>query len=451
MSLSGSLPFRVKGARAWRAGLLQPAALALTFASLAVLATISAFFLAAHGVDYDTAGGSALAKIHPGTYLATAALILRLAAAPHPVRTAERLLTREPGLLIYAAALGLLAVYVLAISRTPVTPLVDTFLLALIVTLLVEGVDERIARLLALMLVAIFAADAIIALVEFGTGWRLIHIPVPEGVTSDPTRSDLVFDWRADLATDWRATALFGHPLENAMLIGGFLVCLASRGTAWLGTAPRLALGLLAFLAMFAFGGRAALVVSVLCVAALGLRGLARQLVSGRAVGLRAAALILLLVPVLGLAILVITDMGLFTRVASRFASDEGSAMARLTMWSLFEPIPWRDLILAPDQGVVKTWQRITGLEFGIESFWVSFALTYGLIMSAVLIVGLAAFVTAVVRMAGPGAMAVFIFYFAAASTSTSLSSKTVSFGLLTALVLLLLRKEPTLSERRPR
>jgi hypothetical protein len=57
------------------------------------------------------------------------------------------------------------------------------------------------------MLVAIFAADALLALVEFSTGWRLIHIP--EGVTADPTRTDLVFDWRADLASDWRATRAF--------------------------------------------------------------------------------------------------------------------------------------------------------------------------------------------------------------------------------------------------
>jgi hypothetical protein len=111
-------------------------------------------------------------------------------------------------------------------------------------------------------------------------------------------------------------------------------------------------------------------------------------------------------------------------------------------MWSLFDPIPWRDLVLAPDQAVVKTWQRLEGLEFGIESFWVGFALTYGLIMSTVLIAGLAAFVVSVVRLSGRGALAVFLFYFAGASTSTSLSSKTTSFAVLTALVLLVLRQD---------
>jgi hypothetical protein len=135
-------------------------------------------------------------------------------------------------------------------------------------------------------------------------------------------------------------------------------------------------------------------------------------------------------------------ETGLFDRMAERFRADDGSALARLTMWSLFDPIPWRDLVLAPDQAVVKTWQRLEGLEFGVESFWVGFALTYGLIMSTVLIAGLAAFVVSIVRLSGRGALAVFLFYFAGASTSTSLSSKTTSFAVLTALILLVLQRE---------
>ncbi|MBV8848274.1 MAG: VpsF family polysaccharide biosynthesis protein, partial [Methylobacteriaceae bacterium] len=404
-----------------------------------------------NGIDYDNAGGSALAKIHPGTYLAFAALACRLCAAANPWRTLQRLLLLQPGLLLYAAALTLLSIYVVVVSRSPVTPLIDTFLLALVLTLLLEGLDERIARLLALMLVGIFAIDALLALVEVSTGWRLIHISVPEGVTSDPTRTDLVFDWRADLATDWRATALFGHPLENAMLMGAFLICMASRGAAWLGSGLRLGLGILALLAMFAFGGRASLVICGFLLVLLGLTALARRLIEGRAFGLRAAAGVLLILPFIAFALAIIGETGLFDRVAERFRVDEGSALARLTMWSLFDPIPWRDLVLAPDQTVVKTWQRLQGLEFGIESFWVGFALTYGLIMSAVLIAGLAAFVMSIVRLAGRGAATVFLFFFAVASTSTSISSKTTGFAILTALILLVLRKDDRSRDRSKR
>jgi hypothetical protein len=443
MTLSREASFtHASSTASWRARVVEPLALALTIIALATLCAVSPLTLAVNGIDYDTAGGSALAKIHPGTYLAFAALAARLCATPHPWRTLQRLLLCQPGLLIYLAALGLLAIYVVVVAGSPVTPLIDTFLLALALTLLLEGIDERIARLLAIMIVGIFAADALLALVEVSTGWRLIHISVPEGVTSDPTRTDLVFDWRADLAADWRATALFGHPLENAMLMGAFLICLASRGTAWLGTGPRLGMGVLAVLALFAFGGRASLVFSGFFLVLLGLHGLARRLICGRIFGLSAAAGVLLILPLIGIGLATIGETGLFDRMAERFRADEGSALARLTMWSLFDPIPWRDLVLAPDQAVVKTWQRIHGLEFGIESFWVGFVLTYGLIMSAVLIAGLAGFVVSIVRLSGRGALAVFLFYFAGASTSTSLSSKTTSFAMLTALVLLVLRKD---------
>ena len=183
MSLSGHLPFTAgRPAIAGRAA-LEPVALALTVAALVTLCLVSPLTLAVQGIDYDTAGGSALAKIHPGTYLAVMALAVRLGAAPHPWRTLQRLLLAEPGLLIYLAALGLVALYVVAIARSPVTPLIDTFLLALILALLLDGLDERIGRRLAIMMVAIFAADAALGLIEVSTGWRLIHIPVPEGVT----------------------------------------------------------------------------------------------------------------------------------------------------------------------------------------------------------------------------------------------------------------------------
>ena len=166
MTLSRLAPSAQPSSAAWwRGSLLEWVALALTIAAIGTLCAISPLTLAVKGIDYDTAGGSALAKIHPGTYLAFAALAVRLCARPNPWRTLQRLLLVEPGLLIYLAALGLLAVYVIALARSPVTPLIDTFLLGLILTLLLEGLDERVARLLAIMLVGIFAAAAVLALV----------------------------------------------------------------------------------------------------------------------------------------------------------------------------------------------------------------------------------------------------------------------------------------------
>jgi hypothetical protein len=53
MSVSGSLPFSGKGARAWRAGLFELPALALTVTALLVLCTVSPLLLGAHGIGYE--------------------------------------------------------------------------------------------------------------------------------------------------------------------------------------------------------------------------------------------------------------------------------------------------------------------------------------------------------------------------------------------------------------
>jgi len=83
MSVSGSLPFSGKGARAWRAGLFERPALAPI---VVYFARFRRCFWVPTGSTMKRPG-SALAKIHPGTYLAVAALMARLGAAPHPWRS----------------------------------------------------------------------------------------------------------------------------------------------------------------------------------------------------------------------------------------------------------------------------------------------------------------------------------------------------------------------------
>jgi hypothetical protein len=59
---------------------------------------------------------------------------------------------------------------------------------------------------------------------------------------------------------------------------------------------------------------------------------LARRLISGRPFGLRTATIVLLLVPILCIVLAIIGETGLFGRAAERFRSDEGSAIARVTL-----------------------------------------------------------------------------------------------------------------------
>ena len=80
------------------------------------------------------------------------------------------------------------------------------------------------------MLGILLFANAVVALAEYLLNWRLVTFDLPPGVTGDPRRTDLVFDWRAALDLEWRATALLGHPLQNGLIIGAFVLILGLSG-----------------------------------------------------------------------------------------------------------------------------------------------------------------------------------------------------------------------------
>ena len=108
-------------------------------------------------------------------------------------------------------------------------------------------------------------------------------------------------------------------------------------------------------------------------------------------------------------------------------------------MLQLFDSLSWSDILIGPDQEKIQTMQRTEGIEYGLESFFVSFILTYGLVVSLMFFVGLAAFCADVVRASRPRAWTLFLFFFLVASTSVILSAKTCTFGMFVALTLLML------------
>jgi hypothetical protein len=110
-------------------------------------------------------------------------------------------------------------------------------------------------------------------------------------------------------------------------------------------------------------------------------------------------------------------------------------------MFEMFRPIGTYDLLFGPDQAVTATWQRLEGLEFGIESFWVGMPLTYGMVISVIFFAGLACFCHALIKLTGRGTAIVLLVFFLTASTSASLAQKTPALGMVTVMTMLFLRK----------
>ena len=431
---------------AWR-NLIADLSLLATFAAVLVLFLVSPVTLEANGIQYIVSTGGIMAKLHPATFIVIAALSLRILAARRPIQSGWHLLTKDVGVVLLLMAITIALAFSIGGSSTPLTPLIDTFLLPILFFILLRDLDANLMKWLAIALLVILSANAAMAIYEFLRGVHLVHIEAAPGTSYDPTRGDTVFDWRSALSDDWRATALFGHPLSNGVITGCAILCLVAPGSHWLPKIARLIIPVALLASMFAFGARTALVLSIVFSAGLYLQGSAEALGRGSRLRPRDIAFGLLAV---GLAIgllAILLHTGFFDKTLDRFSRDEGSATTRVTMFSLFDPLTWGAIILGPDQDAVETLQRMYGLEFGIESSWVGLVLTYGLVVTSVIMLALAAFSWSVVKTCGRGAALVLLFYMILVSVSASLSGKTITLAMAVVLVLVFLRKD---ERRRP-
>lgn len=436
-------------------GFPRPARLAPLAADLAVLLTagaviglfaISSVTLEYFGFAYITSGGGALTKFHPSTPMAFAALLCRWMATPRPLVTAWNMLTRDAGVVLLLIMVTVLAVYTVVISKTPFTPLIDTFLLPIVCFLLLRGLDPKILRWIAYAVIAVMVANAALGFFEFLTKKHLLIPSFGDDVSSDPTRSDKVFDWRAEISLDWRAVALLGHPLSNAMIVCCFIACLAAPGARWIKPRIRYPLLLLQSVSLFVFGGRSGMVLAFATIGYFGSMATLDGIRRGARISPRGIAFTLLGIMFFMVGAAVVLESGIADRMLERFVSDDGSAKTRVVMLNLFQPLSWTQIFLGPDQDVVATAQRLDGLEFGIESSWIGLALTYGLVLTGFLIAALLAFCRSVVMNAGRGAVIVFVDYLLIVSGMAAISGKSTSLAMVVCLIMLFLRPERELS-----
>ncbi|MBI1212603.1 MAG: hypothetical protein GC190_14155 [Alphaproteobacteria bacterium] len=398
----------------------------LTVVAVVLAFLVSGLMLEAMGVAYDTSGGALWQKIHPATYVALLALICLAMARLDVIGFIDDIARWHKGTMLFLASWLLLFVHVAVFVHSSIAPIVDTFLLPVMFLFLLTRISERQASNLAVFVHAAMTANALIALFEFATGARLTPL-VAENVT---------------LVADWRSSALFGHPLQNALITATYTLIMLQGGGRDLSRLLRLGVIVLQFAALIVFGGR----VATLLLVAFGGVALALQL--WQAVRLRrltsvnvAIFVAALTAGVVGLVLLI--GGGFFDLFAERFVQDQGSADARLAMFDLLNQMPFFAFLFGSDPEHVATLQRLEGIEFGIESFWVAFVAFYGLVVSLPFFAGLTAFLFDLNRVTRAPAAWSIIFFISVCSTSLSLAGKTTSFGMFAVMLLLLLRPLP--------
>ena len=404
------------------------AAFAGALVTIAVLLTVSGVSLDALGYHYDSEGGSALQKVHPATLMMVAIIGLRALARPSP-RDVHDLLLGEAGLVVAAASVLVAIAYIATVLKVPVTPPIDTYLMPVLACLMLKGMSRHGLHVIACGVLAIFVFNDLVAFYEYATGSRVFFVIPPE-VTGHPEAvGSEIFDWKGHLAWDWRSSAMFGHPLDNALVTGTLVMILQSRRADWLPAWLRAGIGLVSLAAMVTFGGRVALGLVIAMSAALwGARAI-RAVLAGRRLAPRGLAAACALVPVaIGGAALAF-ESGFLDKFLDRFVSDDGSAETRVLMWRLFEPLSPFDLVAGPDQDVVKLWQRLQGLELGIESFWAGMPLGYGLAVTAIVLTGWVGLFAYLAKATGRASWWPVLYFMIVASTSAGLASKSLALG----------------------
>jgi hypothetical protein len=190
-----------------------------------------------------------------------------------------------------------------------------------------------------------------------------------------------------------------------------------------------------------AFGGRTSLV-TVLLILSGAATVRAFGLLRGERVPLLAISAAICLVFVGAAAIFLAFTSGIFDKMLLRFSSDKGSAMTRYAAVNLLSHFDWHELLWGPDPVRAASLQKAVGLKYGIENFWISCIVQYGIVSTIVLTLGLAGLFTEILKRAAGAAWLILLLIIIVAASSVSFSSKNIQLAQFAVLIALLLPRE---------
>ncbi len=365
------------------------------------------------GIPYSSPGGALVWRFHLSSYVILLAVGIAILRTANPGLYVVRRFSDQPLLMAYLVVVVLTATILLRNGPSGLAYIVDALIMpALLALLLVEIAPRDRARLFVLVMLLILA-NSVIAVGEAAMRIRLIEFPI-------------------DMDNPFRATALLGHPLNNALITTPAILFAAGFGRLPIG---RLALVLLFAAAMLAFGGRAAAAASsgflLLLLVSSAFGHLRRGTMPLQ--NLIAIPLALLIVP------MVVTTLwftpGLAARLQEKLFFDP-SAQTRVNVFKLFDVATTKELYFGVSGRTVADLTEFIPYLNTIENFWVFLILQMGVVMFVPFALALACFLLHLFRrttLIGRFAIVVFMLV---ASTNNSLTSKTAALSVLAVLVL---------------
>jgi hypothetical protein len=341
-----------------------------------------------------------------------------------PIGTLDRMFSESKLLLVYLLCWLALLVQMFVLDR-PFTVIFDTFLLPVVLCLVIWQLTPSQRRPLVWAVHLTIILNVVLGYYEYFSGHRLIPL----------TLGDIV------VLGEWRSSALLGHPLTASGLVAAYIMALVLRPALCPPAVLRLPLIAFCLGSLMAFGGRTALV-TVLAVIGLFAGVEALRLLRGKRAPLSAAIVAICVLFVAGAGIFAAFDLGIFDKMLLRFSSDKGSTLARYATFNLLSHFDWPELLLGPSPVRVNALQSQLGLNYGIENFWISCIVQFGIIHTALLTIGLVCFFIEVIHRSSGTVWAVILLIVVIAASSVSFSSKNIQLSQFVMLISLLLPRE---------
>lgn len=402
---------------------------------VAVVATfmLSSAMLTNWKIHYLTAGGNFYEKLHPATYATFLAFGLLLVRNSDPIGEIDRMFSESKLILVYLACWSFLLVQMFVLTR-PFTVIIDTFLLPVVLCLVIWQPTSAQRKPLVWAVHFTILLNVCAGYYEYFSGHRLIPL----------TLGDVL------VIGEWRSSAFLGHPLTASGVVGAYILALILRPSLCPPVMIRIPLIAFCLGSLMAFGGRTALVTVLLMMGFLGAME-AFLILRGKRVSLPVVIRTICLLFVAGAGIFATFDLGIFDKMLLRFSSDKGSALARFATFDLLSHFDWHELVMGPNPTRVNALQAQLGLNYGIENFWISCIVQFGIIHTILLTIGLIGFFVEVLKRADPAAWAIVLLILVIAASSVSFSSKNIQFAQFIILITLLLPRDPASRHRKAR
>ncbi len=396
--------------------------------------TISSSLLTSWKIHYVTSGGAFYEKLHPATYLTLVALFLLTIRNGDPIGDLGRMFSEARLLLFYLICWAWLLVQLIAAGQ-PFTVIIDTFLLPLLFCVVLWQLSPPQKKPILWALHLVIVANIVIGYYEYFSGHRLIPLSLGDVV----------------VLGEWRASALLGHPLTASGVVAAYVIALVFRPAICPPVILRLVLIVVSLASLMAFGGRTSLVTVLLILSGAAAISVFRIL-RGERVSLLAVSAAICLLFAGAAAVFLAFDSGIFDKMLLRFSSDKGSAMTRYAAVNLLSHFDWHELLWGPDPARAATLQNSLGLKYGVEDFWISCIVQYGILSTIVLTIGLTALFTEILKRAAGAARLILLLVIIVAASSVSFSSKNIQLAQFAVLITLLLpRQRAMVPVSRPR